>query len=93
MFQDWFPPLDALPMDFYMINLIGSRRKKYDFINLRSQFLTLNAQVASETLLLPRSSNFASFVPWEQAFERHRLFTGLSTGPQLSANNTADTHF
>lgn len=36
--------------------------------------------------------SFASFVPWDQALERHHLFTGLSTGLRLSANNTVDTH-
>lgn len=34
-----------------------------DFIKLSRTFLTLKAKVASETPLLPWSSNFASFVP------------------------------
>jgi len=75
-----------------MINLIGRRKKKYYFIKSGSQFLTQEVKVASETRLLPRSSNFASFVPRDQALERHHLFTGLSTGLQLSGTNTVDTH-
>lgn len=70
----------------------GEGEEKQDFAKLSSQFFTLKAKVASETLLLPWSSNFASFVPWGRALERH-LFTGLSSGLQLSANNTVDTHF
>lgn len=38
-----------------------------DFIQLSRPFLTLKAKVASETLLLPWSSNFTSFVPLDQA--------------------------
>lgn len=83
-----------------MIPLIGKRKhrkrpsegEKQDFTKLSSQFFTLKAKVASETPLLPWSSNFASFVPWGHALERH-LFTRLSSGLQLSANNTVDTHF
>lgn len=64
-----------------------------DFIKLSRSFLTLKAKVALETLRLPWSSNFASFVPEDSALGRHHLFTGLSTELQRSANNTVDTHF
>lgn len=64
-----------------------------DFIQLSRPFLTLKAKVASETLLLPWSSNFTSFVPLDQALGRHHLFSGVSTGHQRSTSNTVDTHF
>lgn len=49
----------------FMVRLIGSRGVGCvcDFIKLSQSFFTLKAKVASETLLLPWSSNFASFVP------------------------------
>lgn len=71
----------------------GGWMRVCDFIKLSRSFLTLKAKVASETLLLPRSSHFASFVPQDPALGRHHLFTGLSTGLHRSANNTVDTHF
>lgn len=75
-----------------MISLTARRKKKYNFIKSGIQFLTWKVKVASETQLLPQSSNFTSFVPQDQALERLHLFTGPSTGLQLSASNAMDTH-
>lgn len=41
----------------------GGWMRVCDFMKLSRSFLTLKAKVASETLLLPWSSHFASFVP------------------------------
>lgn len=51
-----------------------------DFIKLSRPFLTLKAKVASETLLLLWSSNFASFVPRTQLWGGVIYFQAFSLG-------------
>lgn len=67
-------------------------KEEVRFHKIRQPIPHMKAKVASETWPVPPSSNFASFVPRDQALERHHLFTDLSTGLQLSASNTVETH-